>query len=222
MSDFTAFPKDGIKFLRDIKKNNKREWYQANKSRYDEGLKDPAEAFCEAVTFRMKAVTDDNWTSKVFRIHRDIRFSKDKTPYNAHLHIYFGREGKSSGLFFGLQTERLVLGGGTFSFDKMQLPIYRDAVAGPAGAELQSMVDGYLEDGCRLNDPPLKRVPKGFAADHPRGELLKRKGLAIWVDLPDPMVMSTPDGLQACFEQFDRLAPLNDWMNANIPASAPT
>ena len=219
MSDFTAFPEDGIKFLRDIKKNNNREWFQENKSRYDQGLKAPADAFCDAVAFRMKAVTDDNWTSKVFRIYRDIRFSKDKTPYNSHLHIYFGREGKPSGLFFGLQTEKLVLGAGAFSFDKVQLPVYRDAVAVPTGAELQSLIDGYLEEGLRLNDPPLKRVPKGHDPDHPRAELLKRKGLAIWVDLPDPMIMTTPEGLAVCFEQFDRLAPLMNWMNANIPAS---
>ncbi len=218
MSDFTAFPTDTVKFLRDIKKNNNREWYQANKARYDEGVKAPAEAFCEAVQFRMKAITDDSWTSKIFRIHRDVRFSKDKTPYNAHLHIYFKREGKPSGLFFGLRPDELVLGAGVFSFGKEQLSAYRNAVASPKGAALDELVSTYLDEGLRLNDPPLKRVPKGFDADHPRAELLKRKGLAIWIDIDDPSVMSKPEGLETCFTQFDRLAPLSDWMNANIPS----
>lgn len=222
MSEFTAFPADGLAFLKDLKVNNNREWFQENKTRYQKGIKAPATAFCEAVTFRMKAVTDDNWTAKVFRINRDIRFSKDKTPYNSHLHIFFGREGKPSGLFFGLQTERLVLASGVYTLDKGQLDAYRAVVAGPHGAALDEMVSDYTGEGLRLNDPPLKRVPRGFDKDHPRGELLKRKGLAIWIDLDDPFIMTKPEGLDVCFEAFDRLAPLRNWLDTHIPLASET
>ncbi len=217
--EFTSFPSDTLPFLKDIKANNNRKWFQENKPRYLAAIKVPAEGFCEAVEFRMKAVTDRIWSSKIFRIHRDIRFSKDKTPYNAHLHIMFSCEGRPTGLYFGLRPDKLFIGAGVFSFDKGQLEAFRKTVAGTVGAQLADIIEPLQGQGARLNDPPLKRVPKGFDADHPRAELLKRKGLALWVDLPDPNIMMRPEGVEVCFEQFDRLRPLTDWMNDNIRAA---
>lgn len=217
MGDYTSFPKDALAFLTELKANNRKDWFASNKPRYEAAIKLPAQAFTEAVCFRMKAMTDRDWHAKIFRIYRDVRFSKDKTPYNAHLHILFREEGRSTGLFFGLRPNELVLGAGVFKFDDVQLPTYRAAVASPKGAELADLIAGYQSAGLRLNDPPLKRVPKGFPTDHPRADLLKRKGLALWQDRTDPEIMLTSAGLQTCFDSWDQIDALRTWMNTNIP-----
>ncbi|GAB5459411.1 MAG: DUF2461 domain-containing protein [Henriciella sp.] len=217
MSNYTSFPKDALAFLTELKANNRKDWFAAQKPRYEAAIKLPAQAFTDAVCFRMKAMTDRDWQAKIFRIYRDVRFSKDKTPYNAHLHILFREEGRSAGLFFGLRPNELVLGAGVFKFDDVQLPAYRASVAGPKGAELADLVTNYQSAGLRLNEPPLKRVPKGFPADHPRADLLKRKGFALWQDRPDPEIMLTPDGIQTCFDTWDHMSALRMWMNTNIP-----
>lgn len=217
MAGFSGFPTDTVAFLRDLKINNNREWFQERKARYEAAVKEPAAAFVEAMKFRLQAETDDVHTAKIFRINRDIRFSKDKTPYNSHLHIMFRREGGRGRLFFGLQTDGLVLGGGVMRFDKGQLTAYRDAVAGPYGEKLDKILNGLMDAGGRLNDPPLKRVPKPFEPDHPRGALLRRKGCAIWQDMPDPAMVHDPDFANLCAEQFSKFAELSKWFDRHIP-----
>jgi len=217
MTGFAGFPSDTIAFLNDLKANNNRDWFQAGKVRYEAVYKAPAAAFCTALTFRLQAVTGDVHTAKVFRINRDIRFSKDKTPYNTHLHILFRREGGRGGLFFGLQADGLVLGGGMMGFDKGQLAVYRDAVAGQKGERLEEIVRELLAGGARMDAPALKRVPKGFDPEHKRGDFLKRKSLTIWHDLPDQKQVTAPDFADVCAGHFQAYANLSGWLDRNIP-----
>ena len=220
MSGFAGFPADTVRFLNDLKANSNREWFQANKARYEAAVKDPAASFVAAMKFRLQAETDDLHSAKIFRINRDIRFSKDKTPYNSHLHILFRREGGRCALFFGLQTSGLVLGGGMMRFDKGQLAAYRDAVHGKAGENLDRILSDLIAAGGRLNDPPLKRVPKPFEQDHPRGALLRRKGCAIWHDMPDLNIVHDPDFANLCAEQFSRFSELCRWFDRHVPPAS--
>ncbi len=220
MTDFRGFPADTSKFLKALKANNNRDWFHAHKARYETAVKDPAAAFVEAMTFRLQAETGDVHSAKTFRINRDIRFSKDKTPYNSHLHIMFRREGGRGSLFFGLQTDGLVLGGGMMRFDKAQLAVYRDAVDGPHGDKLDRILTELIKDGGRLNEPPLKRVPKPFEPDHPRGALLRRKGCSIWQDMPDQSSVHDPDFADLCIAQFSKFTALGKWFDRHIPPAS--
>ena len=219
MSDPTLFSPDTLKFLRALKKDNTRDWFNENKAWYEAAWKAPANAFIEAMCFRLQAETDTEHSAKLFRIHRDIRFSKDKTPYNSHLHILFRREGSKAGLFFGLQTDRLVLGAGMMGFDKAQLNAYRDAVAGPAGETLEAEIEALLKQGGRMNAPDLARVPKPFERDHERGELLRRKALTIWRDIDDPHTVESADILDTCARQFADYDAFCGWLNQHIPTA---
>ncbi len=220
MTGFSGFPADTVSFLNDLKANNNRDWFQANRARYEAAVKGPAADFVDAMKFRLQAETSDVHTAKIFRINRDIRFSKDKTPYNSHLHVMFRREGGRSSLFFGLQSDGLVLGGGMMRFDKGQLAVYRDAVAGPAGERLDQILDGLMAEGGRLNEPPLKRVPKPFEQDHPRGALLRRKGCAIWHDMPDQSIVHDVDFANLCAAQLQRFSELCTWFDRHIPPAS--
>lgn len=219
MSDAQIFTPETLRFLRDLKANNSRDWFNDNKARYDAAWKAPAEAFIQAMCFRLQVETDTPHDAKLFRIHRDVRFSKDKTPYNTHLHILFRREGSKAGLFFGLQTDRLVLGSGMMGFDKGQLAAYREAVDDAPGETLQRKLGTLLESGGRMNVPDLARVPKPYDKTHPRGELLRRKSLTIWYDIDDPSHVERGDLIDICAGRYATYQPLIDWLNAYIPSA---
>ncbi|MEM9287905.1 MAG: DUF2461 domain-containing protein [Pseudomonadota bacterium] len=212
---FHGFSEDALHFLSDLKANNTRDWFAAHKKTYEAEVKKPAKAFCSAMTQALHAHTGTLHTAKVFRINRDIRFTKDKTPYNAHLHILFRKEGSPTALFFGLQPDNLVLGAGLFKFEGDQLNAYRQAVAGPRGPALQEILDAFLAEGARLNAPPLKRVPSGFDKDHPRAELLKRKGLALWLD-QGPRRAMEETMVEQTLASYAWFAPLNDWLEQSL------
>ena len=84
MSEFSGFPADAGEFVGDIKANTKRDWFAENKSRYERALKQPAEAFSVAMAAALERATGVAVRPKIFRIYRDVRFSKAKSPYKAH------------------------------------------------------------------------------------------------------------------------------------------
>jgi len=214
-SEFPGFSKNAVQFLADLKANNTREWFAENKTIYEQEIKQPASFFCEFMCDQLRDLTGTQHSSKVFRIHRDVRFSKDKTPYKPHLHILFAPQTDMSApprWFFGLMPENATLGVGVFSFEKDQLDAYRKRVAGEDGAKLAELLDGLLAGGARMYEPALKRVPSGFPKDHPRAELLRRKGVAVWSDFDTTDPITGPRAIETCHAGYERLKPVYDWM----------
>jgi uncharacterized protein (TIGR02453 family) len=151
---------------------------------------------------------------KIFRVHRDVRFSKDKTPYNAYLRIAFIPKTGVPSWFFGFDPDKLGLGTGVFAFDKADLHRFRERILGSEGAELVRVMDELEGCGIRFGEPDLKRVPAGLPKDHPREKLLRYKGLSAWVDHPDPTWIAKRDVVDACMADFARLKPVFDWLDA--------
>ena len=213
--EFPGFPKEAVKFLSDLKANNTRDWFTANKATYEAAIKRPAAEFCDAMSARLEKMTGTRCKPKVFRINRDLRFSKDKTPYNAHLHISFIPEtGQPSPpcWFFGLEPKRIVFGAGNFGFDKQALETYREKVDGPDGKKLAKLLERLEAKDARTGEPELKRVPSGYAQDHPLADLLRRKGLSAWIDMKDTKAASCPEFTSECQATFKTLKPLYDWL----------
>jgi len=128
---------------------------------------------------------------KLFRPHRDVRFSRDKTPYHIHLHMLWtlstGEKtvaGQTPSLFFGVAPGYVRLGGGIMGFEKTALIRWRAAVDGEFGDEMQGMLDDLTVLGLVADAPELKRVPAPFDKEHIHAGLLRRKGLTVWRDLP--------------------------------------
>jgi uncharacterized protein (TIGR02453 family) len=214
-TEFPGFSKQAIQFLSDLKANNNREWFAENKTVYEQEIKRPARFFCDFMCDQLQGLTGTPHSSKIFRIHRDVRFSKDKTPYKAHLHILFAPQTDMPSpprWFFGLMPDSATLGVGVFSFEKPQLDEYRRRVAGENGAKLAKLLGSLLSDGAHMYDPALKRVPTGFPKDHPRADLLRRKGLAVWHDFESVDAVTGPQTLKNCRAGFKRLKPVYDWM----------
>lgn len=212
---FLGFP-DTQAFLQDLRANNERAWFQANKARYERAYKAPAEAFVAELRPRLEALAEVALGGKLFRIHRDVRFSKDKSPYNAHLHIGFqhqragGEPRRRGGFYFGLDPDKLTLGVGAFDFGPADLDRYRKAVADDGwGGDLEALLAGL---DARLYEAELKRVPAPYPADHPRADLLKHKGLSAWRDVDDPALVASPGLVDAVMTHFEALDPLNVWL----------
>ncbi len=212
---FDGFSNEAVGFLKDLKGNNNRDWFAENKKVYEQEIKAPAKMFCEDMAAALEKLTGTPHGSKVFRINRDIRFSKDKTPYNAHLHISFIPQAADTHpphWFFGLDPTSLTIGVGNFVFEKQQLVDYRERVAGEDGAPLAKTLAKLEKGGARLGKIDLKRVPSPYEQGHPQAELLKRKGLSVWIDFKGTDVATDKNVIKTCTANFKKLKPVFDWL----------
>ncbi len=212
---FDGFSKNALKFLTDLKANNNRAWFNDHKKTYEREVKGPAKHFCEEMALSLEKLTGVPHRSKVFRINRDIRFSKDKSPYNAHLHISFIPQGEGAHpphWFFGLDPTSLTIGVGMFAFEKQQLIDYRECVAGDDGQQLAKTLAKLEKRGVRLGKTDLKRVPSPYGQDHPQAELLKRKGLSAWIDYKDTKLAANKAIIKTLTADFKKLKPVYDWL----------
>jgi len=203
-------------FLADLAANNSRDWFTQNRARYDTQYLAPAKAFADAFAAQLERRSGAPVDTRLFRIHRDVRFAKDKTPYNTHVHIAWRNPGAALWWMFGLEVDALVIGFGCFGFGKDKLDHWRRLLDSPAGAELQDIVQGLTDAGLRIDPPSLKRVPAPFDKDHPRGVLLRHKELAIWKDAL-PLAMAYGDQAPAVLaEKMDVFEPLRHWFTAHF------
>lgn len=188
-------------FLKELKANNNRDWFQEHKKDYEAAIKNPGTALGQEMAARLLKLTGKEATPKQFRINRDIRFSKDKTPYNTHLHLLW-TDGSGPGFFFGVSPEYVTAGCGVMGLQKDRLDAYRKAVD-RHGSKLATDIESLTNIGYRLDEPELKRVPAPFDKDHAHGELLKRKSLALWSDLNANNL-----DVEDVFQRFEELMPI--------------
>ncbi|MBF0624488.1 MAG: DUF2461 domain-containing protein, partial [Magnetococcales bacterium] len=219
--DPRAFFAEASHFLCDLRTNNTRDWFNAHRERYDRVIRHASEAFCERLLPGLEGLTGHAMQSRIFRMHRDVRFSKDKTPYHTHLHIGFSRadsgdEGSCGvGFLFGIETDRLVIGAGTLAFPNTLLAAYRTRVADETeGAYLADLLRHLTASGFRPGTIELKRPPPPFAQTHPHAELLRRKSLTALRDLTPDQVQAGGDLTELYLTQAQALFPLYRWITA--------
>jgi uncharacterized protein (TIGR02453 family) len=177
---------DARAFLTELSANNTRDWFQAHKARYDDALKAPALALLDALAPKVADLAEGTVTTKLFRPHRDVRFSKDKTPYNTHLHMMWQADigGRQQVVFFfGIAPDYVTAGAGLMSFDPPVLADWRKMVD-LDGPRIDRIVQSVESKGYELWGEALKRVPPPFPKDHPQARLLQRKGLVLSGPLP--------------------------------------
>lgn len=206
---FQSLIPDTRAFLGELAANNNRDWFLANKDRYDSTLKRPAELLLEQAGANLNKALGADVKTKLFRANRDVRFSKDKTPYHQHLHMLWtanlgGRQ--PLGFFFGIGLEYISIGAGLMGFEKDTLISWRAAIDGPLGADYQSQVEKLGQQGFRIAEPELKRVPAPYDKEHPRGELLKRKSLSAWKDFEAGDIPAPTKALETVFKDLVPLA----------------
>jgi uncharacterized protein (TIGR02453 family) len=178
-----------FRFLVELENNNDREWFAANKQRYEADVLEPALAFVEDFGYRLPAISPhlravpSRTGGSLFRIYRDTRFSKDKTPYKTTVGIHFKHERakdvQAPGFYLHLAPGEVFAGAGIWHPDMPTLTAIREAIVADP--------DRWREDtaGIDVVGNTLKRVPTGFDKDHPLAEDLKRKDFAAYTKLSE-------------------------------------
>lgn len=183
------FSRDLFAFLKELKLHNNRDWFQANKSRYEEVVKEPLRMFVAAVSEKLKKVSKEFEAGSVFRINRDTRFSKDKSPYktNAAAHFPHRKAGvvHTPGFYVHLEPGNSMGGGGLWMPEPPLLAKVRDRIV-EKKAEWKAVVDS----GITIAGESLKRPPQGYDADHPFVHDLKRKSFIALTQFSDRDVCS--------------------------------
>jgi uncharacterized protein (TIGR02453 family) len=172
-------------FLRDLKKNNDRDWFKANRARYDEAILEPALTFIEDFEPHLHEISTHFVADprpvggSLFRIHRDTRFSKDKSPYKTHTGIHFRHElAKSAhapGFYLHLEPAQVFLAAGIWRPDTEPLAQIRTAIAEDPDRWTKTTRAKPFADLYHFGGDSLKRAPAGFDPEHPLIDELKRK-----------------------------------------------
>jgi uncharacterized protein (TIGR02453 family) len=182
--DAPSFSAELFAFLRELAAHNEREWFNANKTRYEEHVKEPALAFVEDIGYRLPAVAPHLVADKksLFRIYRDTRFARDKSPYKTHAGIYFrharAADADTAGMYLHLEPRHVFMGAGIWHPAAPALKRIRTAIVARPEAWRRA-VAGVAPDWELGQGEALKRAPVGFPADHPLVDDLKRKSFAI-------------------------------------------
>ena len=182
-----------FQFLAQLRRNNRRPWFLKHKAEYEEFVRQPSLRFIADLRLRLREISP--WLvadpkpvgGSLFRIYRDVRFSKDKSPYKTHIGMNFWHANASEtvhapGLYLHLEPKRCFVAGGVWQPDPRSLARIRDAVAWKQDEWRKA------KRGLELGGDTLSRPPRGYCADHPLIEDLKRKDFVASVDLKDSQV----------------------------------
>ena len=211
-------------FLLDLKENNNREWFDANRQRY-ENAKNELLGFIENLLPEVAAFEPSIYgidpKKTLFRIYRDTRFSKDKTPYKTNMGVHITPGGKQSplaGYYLHLEPGSCFLGGGSYMPMPEILQKIRTYTA-QYGADLEEIVQqpAFKEVFGALQGEKLKSIPKGFDKEHPYGEFLKMKSMYVGKEFSQEKCHQY-DFLSYVKEGFQTMQPLNLFLNRAIQA----
>jgi uncharacterized protein (TIGR02453 family) len=221
---FTGFRPEAIQFLADLAANNDRAWFQPRKADYERLLKQPLEALCVALAERFEGrgvpLSADPARSP-FRIYRDVRFSKDKSPYKTNIGASFpwiGGGEASPGGYFHFEPGEAFVGGGMWHPQTAALNAFR-RLLDTDPHRIHSVIDdpSFVATFGHLSGDRLTRIPKGFRSDHPESELLKLKDMTFGHRLSDDDVFS-PDLPDCLVSSLEKAVPVMR-MLATLPAA---
>jgi uncharacterized protein (TIGR02453 family) len=217
------FSGEALKFLRGLKRNNDRVWFDERKAVYERELKAPMLALIGEVNEAMAEFAPMHVRPPqkiIMRIYRDIRFAKDKRPYKTHVSAWWVRDGlqktSGAGFYFSVSPEEVVIAAGVYMPEREQLLAIRRYLA-EHYAEFRSVMKGKkLRSLMEENDgAPLTRAPKGFPEDHPAIDLLKNKQWGVSARLPGERATKATL-VKDVVERFKAAAPIIALLNAPL------
>lgn len=222
MDRFEGFADGTGKFFQALAKNQKREWFTAHKEEFEEGWNRPMKALLDELGPAIDGAFPhcDLDEPKVFRIFRDVRFSKDKSPYKTHIGGYIATKlgGKAVELPFALYLHvglpHSFGAAGHYMMDAAALGRFRKAVADEnTGKELDKLLAKLTKKGFTIDShDSLKRVPKGFDPEHPRADILKRKGLTVSFPEMPKGILASRKLVPWIVTHVKTAAPLVEWL----------
>lgn len=216
---FKGFPASGMEFLRELKQNNDRDWFAPRKSTYEQEVREPMLQLVSAVHAEMLRFAPGYVGEPkkcIYRIYRDTRFSKDKTPYKTHIaaSMWSNATGKQggAGFYFSVSPEDVEIGAGLYAPEPSLLFMVRQHIADHHQA-FRKTIQGDLWG------ESAARAPKGFDTEHPAIDLIKRKHFVI-LKSPKPAIATTSKLLPEIVKTFESLTPFVEFLNQPLVAQA--
>jgi uncharacterized protein (TIGR02453 family) len=226
---FRGFSDRMLSFFRGLDRNNTREWFAPRKELFETQVRAPMIEAAAAVNEAIKTFALDNAAADpakcLYRIYRDTRFSKDKTPYKTHIGAIYPRKGlpKHGGasFYFGVSHKAVQVAGGVYEPGPEELAALRHAIAADPRRFLKLSEDPKIARAMQpLKGDKLTRVPRGYErhADSPAADYLKRKAVYWYIELPPKLALS-PRLVKDVVARFQLMAPAMEWMNQAILAA---
>lgn len=227
MKNEIVFPQSAIKFLTALSKSNNKDWFEKNRIRYDFELLQPAMQFVIDLGEKLTELSPNinaipKIDKSIFRLYRDVRFSKDKVPFKTNLGLYFwegrGKKMECSGLYFHIEPKLFFLGAGMYVFTKDQLKKYREIVSDPVkGKQLSDVLSKILKNKkFELGGKTYKKTPRGFDPDYKYNDLLLHSGLYIYYESTDFIELTKTDPVIFSYKTFKELFPVHKWFVENL------
>lgn len=203
---FKGFPVEALEFFEGLEADNTKAYWTDHKDEYEQAVRDPMDAL-------LADLAGEFGEGKVFRPYRDVRFSKDKTPYKTHIGATL-----AGGGYVQLSAQGLAAGAGYYQMEKDQLDRYRRAVAADAtGEQLVDLIAATRKHGLSVDGHgALKTAPRGYPKDHPRIDLLRYKGLITWRQFPVAGWLGTKAAATRVAEFFRHSKPLLGWLDHHV------
>ena len=220
---FDGFSRKTLGFLENLKKNNTKSWFDDNKSLYTDCLMAESVSFVVDMGNKLKElspniVADPRRDKSIFRLNKDVRFSKDKTPYKTHVGIFFwegaGKKLENPGYYFHFESKKILFGVGLHMIPKQYLDLYRKSVVDTKyGSELKKIIQKISKNkNYKLGWPKYKKVPRGYDKDHPNAEYLLYGGIGFLYETKIPKEFYSKDFIDYSFNIFKDLSPINNWL----------
>ena len=221
-SPFPGFPPEALQFFRGLARNNRREWFLPRKPLFEEKVKEPMRQLVDALNVALHEFAPEYETDPdkaIFRIYRDVRFSKDKKPYKEQIASTFRRRGGAhhqGGYYVAISHKSVAIGGGVYAPDAEHLLAIRQRIAeqheefrGLLAATAVRKLLGNLEG------EQLSRVPRGFPSDHPAADLLRFKYFILFKELPASLATS-PKLYKEIVERFRVMVPFLQFLTVSF------
>lgn len=221
---FRGFPKQGLAFLRSLKRNNSRAWFEKHKTDYEEFVKLPMQSLISDLQAPFRAFGpefDINPKRSIFRIYRDVRFSRDKRPYKTNIAAHFVLRGKpkgvsGSGYYLNIEPGEVYAGAGIYMPASDQLKRIRRAIAQRSDEFLDIVKDrAFVRTFGGLEGDSLMRVPAGYGADHPMADHLRHKHFFVGRSWPEEHCLTARFAGEVA-ATFEKAAPLVRFLNQAI------
>ena len=218
---FDGFPKEGIVFLKRLKRNNNRPWFEKHRDEYESSVKLPMQSLIAALKPHFDRFSPEFYVNpkrSLFRVYRDVRFSKDKTPYKTHVAAHFVLRGKpkgveGSGYYLHIEPGSVFLGGGIYMPDSDRIKKIRRAIADQPEQFLSIIGSRRFKSRFgKLEGDKLQRVPQGYQQNHRMAEWLKQKQFFVWVEWPESKC-HTRQFINDVAKTFEEATPLIRFLN---------
>ena len=204
-----GIPVDAVDFFAELELNNDRAWWTANRDRWRRVVRDPIQKLCDELA-------DEFGEAKIFRPHRDVRFSADKSPYKTHQGAVV-LTSPGVGYYVQISSQGLLTGGGWYQPSPEQIAAYREAVLDDGSGAALAGIAAQLENAdVELVGEQLKTAPRGIDPGHPRIGLLRHKTLLASVEHAIPDWLESDELAEHVAQEWRTYRPLLDWLARHV------